>query len=847
MTLPIFSIREEFCAALLKRGAVVLTAPTGSGKSTQVPRFLAELREGRILVLQPRRLAARMLAERVAQECGSPLGEYVGFQTRYERVFSASTRILFVTEGILTRMLLGEGNLSGISCVVFDEFHERSLNTDLGLAMTQELRRTRRPDLGLVVMSATMDAKPVSHYLDDAPVISADGRLFPVEITHCDQKTKMLGPAQGAARALRECLASGAEGDILIFMPGGYEIRKTIECCSQTRYSEPLEFLPLYGDLPPAEQRRVMEPSSRRKVIVATNIAETSLTIPGVRHVIDSGLARVSHYDAVRGVNALVTEGIARDAAEQRAGRAGREAPGTCRRLWTWLEQSARPSRTTPEVLRVDLAEAVLAVHAFGYQKPEEFPWFASPPQKMVDGAEKLLRDLGFLDKDGKLTPLGEKLSLVPAHPRIAKLLWLGEEEGCFEETAWAAALLSERPLITGSTSTHADNTERRQQVRKSTQNSPLPSSDFLVQIQAVLQAEKANFAPDFCAKLGIHPGAARDVARAARNYRDMGRKMHWGHNDAPDSTKSLLQCVFCAFPDRLARRLDSGSLVCLLSEGRRAELSAESVVRDERLFVACELRECSARGGQPGSRNLLSLCSGVEEEWLLDFFPESWTETDETFWDERRQQVVRHQTLSCLGVLLEDKLRTDVDGAVAGEILAEQLLKGKEPIPGWGEEVQRWIDRVAWVAELYPEENLPAYDEAGRKTILQNLCAGESSLKQLKGKDTLAFVKNLLTWKQQQFVNQMAPEHLLLPSGRKMKLHYTPGQQAKGSARITDLYDLPDLPVIAGGRAKVLLDILAPNYRTVQITDDLANFWKELYPKIKPELARRYPRHPWR
>ncbi len=497
--LPIFSIREEFCAALRKRGAVVLTAPTGSGKSTQVPHFLAELYKGRILVLQPRRLAARMLAERVAQECGSPLGEFVGFQTRYERVFSSATRILFVTEGILTRMLVGDGELSGISCVVFDEFHERSLNTDLGLAMTQELRHAKRPDLGLVVMSATMDAEPVRRYLDNAPVVSAEGRLFPVETTHCDQATRMLGPIQGAAKALREILADNADGDILVFMPGGYEIRKTIECCSKMSYGKPLEFLPLYGDLPPAEQRRVMEPSSRRKVIVATNIAETSLTIPGVRHVIDSGLARVSHFDAARGVNTLVTEGIARDAAEQRTGRAGREGPGSCRRLWTWLEHAARPSRTTPEVLRVDLAEAVLAVHAFGYRKPEEFPWFEPPPRKMMDGAEKLLLALGFLEANGKLTSLGEKLSLVPAHPRIAKLLWLGAERGCFEETTWAAALLSERPLITGNSSSRATNTARRQEQKQARKSTALPASDFLVQTQAAQAAEKVNFSPEFC------------------------------------------------------------------------------------------------------------------------------------------------------------------------------------------------------------------------------------------------------------------------------------------------------------------------------------------------------------
>ena len=570
--LPIAAVREELCTALQSHGAAILTAPTGSGKSTQVPQFLAELFPGRILVLQPRRLAARMLAERVSQECGSPLGGFVGFQTRYERLFSAKTRILFLTEGILTRMLLDGSPLSDVSCIVFDEFHERSLNTDLGLAMAREQLRRSGSKTRIVVMSATMEAGPVSKYLDDAPIVRGTGRTHPVDISYCDQKTKLLGPMQAAAATLRDCLASRAEGDFLVFMPGGYEIRKTIECCSRTAYPEPLEFLPLYGDLPPSEQRRVMEPASRRKIIVATNIAETSLTIPGVRHVIDSGLARVSHFDAARGIDALETEGIARDAAEQRAGRAGREAPGTCRRLWTWLEHSAKPSRTPPEILRVDLAEAVLAVHAFGFRNPDDFPWFETPPPKMVAGAEQLLRSLGFLDHDGDLTGLGRRLAAVPAHPRLALLLRLGSENGCFEETAWAAALLAERPLITGGTSSRAENTARRQLAGRAAKNNALPASDFVAQTEAAQTAEKANFAPELCARLGIHAGAARDVARAARNFRDMARKLRWGDTSTHDRAKSFLQCVLRAFPDRLARRVDSGSLDCLLSDGRRAD-----------------------------------------------------------------------------------------------------------------------------------------------------------------------------------------------------------------------------------------------------------------------------------
>lgn len=846
--LPIFSVKQEILSALSK-GSLVITAPTGSGKSTQVPRFLLEAipENGRILILQPRRLAARMLAERVAFEMGVKLGTAVGYQTRYEKVFSSNTRLLFITEGILTRMLASEPSLPGISAIVFDEFHERSINTDLGVAMARHTKEHLRPDLKIVVMSATIDADPICSFLGNCTQIHAEGRIFDVEISYCTPEIKLLGPSMGAAKVLASLIASGKEGDVLIFMPGGYEIRKTIEACQFIKTGEKIDYLPLYGDLPPEAQRMVMNPSSNRKVIVATNIAETSLTIPGVRHVIDSGLARFNKFDPVRGVDSLETAPIAKDSADQRSGRAGREAPGTCQRLWTWLEQSAKPSRTIPEIRRVDLAEAVLAVNAFGFHDPANFPWFEAPPQRPLQGAQTLLEQLGYLHPNcGGLTELGRKLSSFPAHPRLSLLMWLGACSGCFNFTAWAAAILSERPLITSGTSPRVLNKERRHAAKQKAKAVHLPASDFLAFISLAEAAKDAGFAPDFCKGAGINPGAARDVCRAANDFISQGKKAGWDTKEAEAPELEFLKCILRSFPDRIAKRHDFGTLACDLPGGRHAELAKESVARDEPIFVAAEMREISASGTQ-ATKLILSLASGIEEDWLLDFFPDDWEDLDQVFWDERRQQVVRRQTLSCLGLILEEKLRNDPDPEKAASILAQQLMKENAQIPNWDENVQRWIDRVRWTAALFPQENLPVYDDKDKLEVLKMLCSGETSLKSLKNKDTFSIVKMRLSYNQQQFVEKMAPAFLMLPNGRRMKIEYIPGQTPKGRSRIQDFYDLPQTPSVAGGKVKILLDILAPNQRTVQITDDLDNFWKVLYPKIKPELSRRYPRHLWK
>ena len=848
--LPIFEIKQAFLDALAVKGQVVISAPTGSGKSTQIPKFLLEAipQDQRILVLQPRRLATRMLAERIAAEMNTKIGDVVGYQTRYERVASQETRILFITEGILTRMLISNRGLPGVGAIVFDEFHERSINTDLGLAMAAYVRKNNRPDLKLVIMSATLDAEPICDYLGDCPHLHAEGRLFPIETAYLKPPFPTSVYA-GVTNAIRLLLRLKKDGDILVFMPGAYEIRKTIEECQKLSWSEPLIFLPLYGDLPPDAQHAVMEPAPKRKVIVATNIAETSLTIPGVRHVIDSGLVRTARYEPARGIDLLETKAIARDAADQRAGRAGREAAGTCQRLWSELEQNAKPSKSIPEIQRLDLAETVLAVASLGFNNPFEFPWFDTPPEKMLREAVALLEKLALLKPDfGGVTELGRQLQAIPAHPRLALLLKLGADSGCLRLAAMAAAIVAERPLVTNSSTDNEIRKQHRQDAKQKKRHEDLPQSDFLHLTELLDIARNAHFAPDVCQSLGIHPAAARDVSRATDDLIRNAQRLHWGENAVANGNPELafLRCLLRTFPDRLAKRRDNGSLLCDIPNDRRAELDKNSVARDEPLFIAAEIREANASGVQ-ASKLVLSLASGIREEWLWEDFPDGWKDVNEVLWDERQQRVVNRSAITCLGLVMEESVRNDPNPEQAADILAKRIAEGKLQLPNWDENVEKWIARVRWTAQTFPEHPLPQYDDNDFLKILRILCYGETTYRAVKAKDCLDAARHLLPPNDIQFVESMAPAQITLPKGRRMKIDYVPGQPPKGRARIQDIYDMTSTIRVAGGRIPILMDILAPNNRTVQITQDMESFWAVQYPKIKPALSRRYPKHEWR
>jgi ATP-dependent helicase HrpB len=499
--LPIFNIQQQLVETLKKHKRLVLSTPTGSGKSTQVPQMLLDnhlVSGGQIMVLQPRRLPARMLAVWVAEARGGKIGGEVGYQMRFDDATSAATRICYVTEGVLLRRMLTDPSLKGIAAIVFDEFHERHLYGEITLARALELQETTRPDLLIIVMSATLDVAAVRNYLESCAVLASEGRAYPVTVDYLSKPAGNTPVWQVAVNELRRLVREHPDGDALIFMPGAYEIARTVQAARESIGSEFLVY-PLHGELPPREQDAAVAHYERRKIVVATNVAETSLTIDGVRLVIDSGLARIPRYDPRRGINTLLIEKISRAAADQRAGRAGRTAPGHCLRLWTAHEQSARPSYEIPEVKRVDLSEVVLTLKAGGVTDPANFRWFEPPEPRALERAETLLADLGAVDaKTGALMPMGRRMLAFPAHPRYARMLLAAQEFHCVASVALIAALTQARDLLLRSRGAPYQGREEN--------FSGAGESDLFTLMRAWQHAENAGYDHEGCRRLGIHP-----------------------------------------------------------------------------------------------------------------------------------------------------------------------------------------------------------------------------------------------------------------------------------------------------------------------------------------------------
>jgi ATP-dependent helicase HrpB len=837
--LPIDAVEEEILATVRTHGALVLTAPTGSGKTTQVPQML--LRdgvEGQILVLQPRRLAARVVAQRVAEELGCELGDLVGFQTRHERKVSGSTRILFLTEGLFLRILLTNPELTGVGAVVLDEFHERSLAVDLALGLCNLLRAGPRPDLRLVVMSATLDADAVATFLD-CPSLRAKGRTYDVSIEYDTAPTDT--PVwERAGSALRRWLDEGGEGDALLFLPGTYEIRRTVEACQRRLRSTDgaIAVLPLHGSLSPSEQDRAVRPGSERKVVVSTNVAETSITIDGIRCVIDSGLARVHRHDPARSVNALLVERVSLDSAEQRSGRAGRTAPGICIRLWPGSEAHARPVQDIPEVQRVDLCEAVLQIHAFGL-KADSFPWLDPPPVARLQAAASLLADLGAVDVAGALTDEGRLMVDVPAHPRLARLLLEGSRRGVGDRAAVWAALVAERDIC------------MRPLARQFCHPPDVGSwpSDVGMRESAYESARQARFSDSRCRQLGVHAGACREVERAVRQYRAVVKHLPRPTRAAGDeSDAALARCVLAGYADHVALRRSVEHNTCEMEGRRRVTLERSSAVGDARTLVVVEAREVEApRVDGGGVRTVISLATAIDPAWIGELFPDRIETRKHLVWDEEECAVFEVEGVYFGALALQSSQRVPTDRSAAGQLLASHVVSGSLRFDQWNKATDTWLSRARCVAEWFPERDLLTYDEDDLAVIF-NEAVGESTRWSVARRaPILDHLRNAMSWAEQQFVEQMAPERIRLPSGHGMKISYTPGEAPRGRARIQDFYGLNETPRIAGKRTPLLLEILAPNFRPAQVTDDLQGFWQRTYPELRRELSRRYPKHEWR
>jgi ATP-dependent helicase HrpB len=863
--LPIYDIEHEIVAGVKDHRRLIISAPTGSGKSTQVPQILLEhgfLGAGQVVILQPRRLATRLLAARVAWERKVEVGREVGYQIRFENVTGPDTRIRFVTEGVLLRQMVEDPRLRGISALIFDEFHERHLYGDITLARALDLQETQRPDLSLLVMSATLDAARLEEYLRPCRVVESRGRTFPVGIefaatpSYADKRPVW----DQAAAAFADFVGSGGEGDVLVFMPGSFEIAQTIEAIRHEEASRGFILLPLHGELPPNEQDAAVARYEKRKVVVATNVAETSLTIDGIRCVIDSGLARIPRYDPYRGINTLLVEKISQASADQRAGRAGRTAPGVCLRLWSRDEHAHRLQQELPEVKRLDLAEVVLTLKAAGVQDLRKFRWLERPEEQALVHAEELLADLGALRTENfqvgnsksevtqpgspsprgvlEITPTGRKMLAFPLHPRYARMLLAAREYGCVYQACLVAALTQGRDLL-------LRNIDREVARWRDDLLGDKAASDFWLLMRAWTYAAKNQFRLEACRRLGIHAVTARQVGPLFQQFLDIARREGLDTNPREVPDEALQQCILIGFSDRTARRVDSGTLRCDLVHGRRGTLTRESVVQNNPLLVVSEIRE--VEGKDKTVTTLLSLATAIEEKWLHELFPEDILRTARVFYDAASKRVYSEEQLRFRDLAIGSRRVEPPPADEAARLLSEEVLAGRLLLKEWDHGVEQWILRLNLLSQWCPELGLPPIREADRRHLVEQLCLGAFGYKDIKDKPVKPVVRSWLSAAQQELIEKHAPERLTLANGKTPKVIYDAGAPPHIGIRIQELYDVNTTPRIAMGRVPVLLQILAPNMRPVQITQDLAGFWREHYPKVKQELQRKYPKHLWR
>src|SRR5262245_28442420 len=798
--LPIFEIEQRLLETLTKKRRLILTAPTGSGKSTQVPQMLLDgglLGNGQVTVLQPRRLPTRMLANWVAQARKVSLGGEVGYQMRLDNVASASTRICYVTEGVLLRQMLADRDLNGVSAIIFDEFHERHLYGDISLARALQIQESTRPDLIIVVMSATLDVAAVQKYLQPCAVLSSEGRNHPVAIEYLSRPAGNAPIWELAVREIQRLLSEHSEGDALVFMPGVYEITRMMQAASDRLGPEFVVF-PLHGELAPQDQDAAVARYERRKIVVATNVAETSLTIDGVRLVLDSGLARIPRYDPHRGINTLLVEKISRAAADQRAGRAGRTAPGHCLRLWTAHEHGARPAQELSEVKRLDLSEAVLTLKAGGVNDIKTFRWLEAPNARALERAEMLLTDLNAIDgTTGVITVLGRRMLAFPVHPRYARMLLAAQDYGCLRPIALIAALTQGRDLLV-----------RRQ--GKPTENprddlfGNETESDFFVLMRAWRYAERNGYDIERCRRLSIHAPAARQVKPLFEQFLRIASAEGLDISERPVDSAAVQRCILVGFSDHLAKRLDTGSLRCELVHGRRGLLARESVVQAP-LFVASDVREVETGGGRDRALSVvLNLATAIKEEWLRELFPQDFSRVHVVAYDPTLRRVVARHESRFRDLVLEERLSNSLPAEEAARILAREVAASRCSLQNWNEAVEQWILRINRLREWMPELGLPAIGEEEREAMRELICHGAFSADEIKPRPVLPVVKSWLSRQQQAAVEDYAPERLTLPNGRTVKVVYADDGPPTIAARIQDLYGIKEALWVAGRRVAV-------------------------------------------
>lgn len=854
--LPIEAALPALRAALRSSTCAVLQAPPGAGKTTRVPLALLEEpwasgdvgQAGRIVVLEPRRLAARAAASYMARLLGEDVGGIVGYRVRMDTRVSARTRVEVVTEGVLTRMLQSDPALEGVAAVVFDEFHERSLHADLGLALTLDAQGGLRPDLRVLVMSATLDGAAVAALLGGAAgpasVVATQGRSWPVETRHL--KRPLSGAREGAvARTVVAALSNdGPSGDILVFLPGAAEIHRVEAALSSSALPPRTRVYPLYGNLPRDVQDRAIAPApvGERKVVLATSIAETSLTIEGVRIVVDSGLMRVPRFDARTGMTRLVTVPVSRASADQRRGRAGRLGPGICYRLWTAGEESALLPRGVPEILEADLAPVALELAAWGVGDPGALRWLDQPPAATFSQARQLLAELGALDASGALTEHGRRMAAVPLHPRLAHMVLRGAELGLGALATELAALLSERDIlrVSGGGSPGGGGA------------GPLPrgapgggrlDADVRIRLDALARLEAGAWggAPRTIEGASLDMGAARRALAEARQWRRTLRIPESPAVSASSSVEAAGLLLALAYPDRIAQRRTGQIGRFVLRNGRGAALDEDQPLARADWMVAADL------DGE-GRESRVFLAAPLALEDLERHFGDQVTEDTTVGWDEASGAVRARRRRRLGALVLQDAPAEAEDEEIERALLEHIRARGAAALP-WSKEAARLRERLAFLHRLEPDDWPDVSDEALTAALeewLAPFLRGVRSRQDLERVDLQAALLARMDWERRRALDRLAPTHVDVPSGSRIPIDYSDPDAPVLAVRLQEMFGLADTPRIGGGRVPLTLHLLSPAHRPVQVTRDLASFWRDAYFEVRKDLKGRYPKHHW-
>ena len=826
--LPVCKEFHELETAWNKTNNFALKAPTGSGKSIGLPWGInnKKLCSGQILIVQPRRIAAISLARVLSQALGTGIGEEVGYQIRFENRSSKYSRIIYVTDGILLGLLASDSSLSRVGLVIFDEFHERSLNYDTSLALVKKIQQNQRPDLKIIITSATIDLDQIGSFLPNCKRLTISGRTYPVEIIHKSRDIKLSLWKQMEIEAKKAI--SNWPGDLLIFTDGASNISKIVREIQKQKWSKGILVYRFFGDMPLLEQEMVFELKKSRKIVVATNIAETSITIPGIRIVIDSGIAKIFNFDSSRGINTLLPAKICRSSADQRSGRAGRTSPGVCIRLWSELDHRERPEFREAEIHRLDLSELLLRLLSQGL-KPEKLEWYESPSNASLDKARVQLQVLDLIDNLDVVNETGKLISKIPLHPKLGVALHQAAMENCLSELALILSIADGRNPV------NRDYVGSYEKVPNSKE------SDFDIMFTAYYDAKKNNFCVDYCKKVGIHAMRMREVEKIAVQLCSYFKQ---DFNPSVMPHEKISKILIKLDSNQIARLKSPARKLYEDTTGKHLYLSPVSCVSNSEWALFLSTTELIFKNK---IQLQMDMVIEVKEKWITETLANKLTVQKKSFLDANTRQVVVENYLG-LGVHklgLEhqyDPNNEDIASAYANEILTGELV-----LKHWNEEVQQLLERLKFMENMLPDCNIQSLDEEDKILIVEQICSGKNSWKQIKNAEVMPFIFDYLGKEKINLMEKFVPSNIIFgKNDRKIKLFYSKNEVSL-KIKLQEVYDVEVHPTVGFGTCAIVVEILAPNNRVTQRTRDILRFWDESYPMIKKELAGRYPKHEWR